>query len=715
MRTRIVSVCLLLGCLVACDGALQPELKQAPSSDHGDHPSPQADMGEGAPRDLGQPDQGQAPDRDMGSGGEDPLARHPNLLDQAQLFSCQDPSAGASAPRIRRMESYEWSKSIMDDNGEQVPLLPSASHAFTTYSDGETIDASILSEYLRHNQRGAGSWIDVNGNGHPRHINLRGAGSLAEQVRCFQWNWNDQPVQAEPSDACITQFVSVLLEHGVFFRPPKPEEVERLVSFTKKQLLVEAADPEVTRRQTIVVVVRAAWMMAGAIFRDELGDAAQADAQGRRKLSDWELAQALALALTDHHAGLSKPGYGNDTYEFKVRMPEVVQAAQDGTISDPQVIAQITRRYLTGTDPATMYPDAHASDYPPESRALEDQYWTSAKLKRFFQEWLGYAGAASVFKDTPGATSRFETKALFSQDHPDGSALNYRHPRYMENNYQAAQLARLLDNTIARIVAQDKDVLAELLTSKRFLVLPASTQNPYPATVYNHNVYTQGAIADDLGSRWLELPAQERAGVLTHPAWLAAHGGNFENDPSAIHRGKWVYEQLLCGLVPPVPITVDAMLDPATADKSARERLVTQLDERPECAGCHKMMNPLGYTFEIYNHAGFVRDQDHGQAPSGMATLPILPPGDSVMQAGMVVRDAVDLMDYLARSPRVKRCFIRQSFRYFVGRDETYADACALQQMEQAYDQRGSMIDMLTALFQSNTFLYRHAPTTQEQ
>ena len=67
--------------------------------------------------------------------------------------------------------------------------------------------------------------------------------------------------------------------------------------------------------------------------------------------------------------------------------------------------------------------------------------------------------------------------------------------------------------------------------------------------------------------RTWDFPTQQpakipnRKGILTHPAWLIAHSQNLESDP--IHRGKWVQEKLLAGSIPDVPITVDAVIDPA--------------------------------------------------------------------------------------------------------------------------------------------------------
>ena len=41
-------------------------------------------------------------------------------------------------------------------------------------------------------------------------------------------------------------------------------------------------------------------------------------------------------------------------------------------------------------------------------------------------------------------------------------------------------------------------------------------------------------------SNRLKMPKEQRAGLLTHPAWLTAYSLNEGNDP--IHRGIWVYE-----------------------------------------------------------------------------------------------------------------------------------------------------------------------------
>lgn len=633
---------------------------------------------------------------------EPPWVQEPNLLDQEQLFVCDD--APASSPsRIRRIEAKEWRDAIRSDNALKVPLLPATGHRYSTYSKDETLDAPTIREFMRYT--GYDSWTDVNGNSHPRLAILRN-GEARELAKCFQWNWNGQPVEVDPSDGCISQFVRTLLEQGVFFRPATDDEVAYLAAFAKAQIVKEQS-AEQTRKETIRIVLQAAWMSTGALFRPEMGEIPDGE---RRRLGNWELARSLAFALTDTPMGVSKPGYGDENDAYQIRLGDIFDAASDGTIQDAPVREALVRKYLAGLDPTVAFPASPSTDYPPGSTGFQDQYWTSPKLQRFFREWLDYADAHAIFKDTPEATSAFTDKSMFDPEHP------YRHRGHHDQAYNDQNLVSHLDDMIARIVNDDLNVFAELLTSRRFLLNNAGTGpdgTPYSATLYNINTHTSGGVGPDLADRWRDLPAAERAGVLTHPAWLAAHAGNFENDPSAIHRGKWVYEELLCGVINDLPVGVNAMLDPSTTDQSARQRLTEQLDSDPFCTGCHSLMNPIGYTFEIYNHAGFIRVDDHGSPPNGSSTIPYLPGGgDAVLTPGLSVNSAVELMETVAQSPRAKRCFIRQSFRYFAGRNETYADACALQQMESAYDGKGSMVDMLVALFQSDAFLYRHDEVT---
>ena len=220
-----------------------------------------------------------------------------------------------------------------------------------------------------------------------------------------------------------------------------------------------------------------------------------------------------------------------------------------------------------------------------------------------------------------------------------------------------------------------------------------------------------GNIEHTSEARWHEMPLNERRGVLTHPAWLGAHGGNFQDDASAVGRGRWIRENLFCESVPGLELVmVEAKLIASDSTRSARDRLVTSVENEVTCMGCHSKMNSLGYPFEIYNHAGFVRTWDHiaeppdnqGE-PDGRTTIDNLP--DTVMNTDFT--SALDFIDAIADSPYARRCFIRQAFRFFMGRDEVLSDACTLTAMDAALNSDGSFFSMLEVLVGSESFQYR--------
>lgn len=219
-----------------------------------------------------------------------------------------------------------------------------------------------------------------------------------------------------------------------------------------------------------------------------------------------------------------------------------------------------------------------------------------------------------------------------------------------------------------------------------------------------------------------------RKGMLTHPAWLIAHAQNTETDP--VRRGKWVLEKLLAGTVPDLPITVDAVI-PEDPHKTLRQRLEVKTKEN-YCWKCHSRMNPLGLPFEMYDDFGRYRTQERLEYPENLLkkgpvkapvhvdtrdiykTLPVDArgylegTGDDRLDGE--VRDALDLIDRLAKSERVRQSIIRYAFRYFLGRNEMLSDSKTLIDADQAYLNSGGSFDaVIVSLLTSDSFIYRKA------
>jgi hypothetical protein len=639
-------------------------------------------------------------DGGVDDGGITNTESSPNLIPQDELFTCVPGTMSDATTRIRRINRWEFTRDVggsvtrswtgftFYDN----PFDPSGFEPYSTYATDETLDDATIDLFLPVVAAAGPPWAGPY-TGDNRLQRLHDDASL----QCMYMN------QA-PTSACIDHYLSEFLTHGVLFRPPTTDELSRLHAFTDMVLAEE--DPwdggTGPRTDSITRISNAAWLTTGALFRTELGDPA---AQTRTALTAWELAQQLAYAVGRRAPGAT-PTYVYPTYSAPLEghMADIADNARDGGIFDAGVVDALLREYAGGYDPTRF---DLIQDYDTNRASRRGEWWLSDGIAGFFREWLGYGDVAGVFKERPEATSAFD----------DGGTSPYREQLSAYGNLMSgyygyeSTLLMQLDDTVARVVTADTHVLENLLTTTQFHLPASSNPGVAGAAIANTGeIYnTTAVITEDNASRWVTLPATERSGVLTHPAWLAAHGNNFEDDPSLVHRGKWVRENLLCGWVPPLSaVRVVAKVGPHDPTKNARER-VLEATAGAQCQMCHSLMNPLGFPFEIYNHAGYVRLNDHApdggwMAPDGTTTLIDMP--DPALDGP--VHDALELNAKLAASPYVKRCFVRQAFRYFMGRDENRSDACTLARMEQAYDSsNGSFTSMLSALMTSDTWTTR--------
>ncbi len=690
------------------------------------------------------------PDVPVPSGPEwDPLctgmqeATDPNCFTQALLFECSaDAPPGSSPARLRRISRNELTRasghrltSTLGQNPfDAPPALP-----YSSYDRGVTVDVTTLDLYLSVINHPGTGWTGRDAGIRIRHT------------------YEDDPYKcmwATPDEPCKALWLSGFIEDGLLFRPATDDEYADLEALLDAALDAEASNG-LERQQTLSQVVSAAWLMPAALFRQELG-AGPPDAHGRHRLTDWELGKSLAYTLTERGPGATAsfhsaagPGGSSWTGPAGGYLGDIEAAIEDGSIQEPQVLAQLVAQTIGGVDPERN--DLNVELKLNETRLYRGDYWLAPKIRDFFREWLGYASFPTDFKDTITATTKYTLQSFDPNSLPGYSdytaGASYGNLR---SGYYGAEptMVEQLDDMIARIVVEDEDVFRELLTTRRFFLpstspgAPCTDDSECSSVCLSGRCYSSSwkskrfvtlpyGVEDHVDqtdeARWVTLPPDERAGVLTHPAWLAAHGDFFEDGPSIVHRGKWIREKLFCQYIPPLTKVqgIEAMLEPGGPDTSARKRVEESIEARSECMFCHVRMNSLGFAFEAYNHAGFLRAWDHAaedgangfQGPvDGSTTLdaePAMGPQGAMPDPALhgEYSSPIELVEAFSTSQVAKRCFIRQTFRYFAGRDEELADACTLDRMETAYDERGSFSDMLAALVTSDTFRYRtHNP-----
>ncbi len=432
------------------------------------------------------------------------------------------------------------------------------------------------------------------------------------------------------------------------------------------------------------------------VYRMEMG-LGHADASGRRMLSPHELVYAVHYALNN------TPAFGVEAFDseevytknserlVKQALTEqnAVSYARNGWLAEQMKSGGLKTREDVEAALRQMLGGGSGNLHPNHNRPIESV--KNPRILQFFREFFGYHKAETVFKDV----DKFAKEKEFAHFH------NHSAIRYMYDT----------DALILHILQQDQNVLEELLTTNKVFVSYWSGTNDeasikraggkakfmatHDAQSYNLNPFENEHPRDEP----LEVPPDQRCGVLTQPSWLVAHSGNFDNDP--VRRGKWIRENLLAGTVLDVPITVDAQI-PDDETKTLRERFSVVRVE--SCWRCHRKMNPLGMPFEAYNHVGRFRtlEKDNPVDTSGEISFSDVPGLDGP------VSNVREMMEKLAQSPRVRQSFLRHMFRFWMGRNELLSDSQTLIAMDKTYlASGGSFKETLITLLTSDSFLYR--------
>lgn len=204
------------------------------------------------------------------------------------------------------------------------------------------------------------------------------------------------------------------------------------------------------------------------------------------------------------------------------------------------------------------------------------------------------------------------------------------------------------------------------------------------------------------------MPADQRAGLLTHPALLAllAH----PNMGSPIHRGIFVRERLLCQKLPAPPD--DIQIEPPDPDTTATTReIFSQHSADPSCAGCHALIDPIGFGFENYDGIGRFRTTERGKPvdASGKLANTVDPTIEGEFEG------AVQLSTMLADAREVEDCIADHWFTFAIGHAQTDADMCSGDQVRETFAASGGTFeDLLVAIATSDTFRYRTIQVEEE-
>lgn len=539
-------------------------------------------------------------------------------------------------------------------------------------------------------------------------------------------------------------------------RAPTDAEMAKYLGFMKATMA--HSDTTSALKKMMVSVL----MEPEFLYRNEFGGG-EPDEHGRTKLTPREASYAIAYALTDSipdkalvEAAQTGKLETRDDYEREVR-----RILADGTIEKPRILRffqdyfgykgiynvfKDEERFGGAYNPHRVVAARYIYRVPGKISGEADTLvkWILEKDKdvlktllttdRFFVDHNGNdAEMALRTKKTNDDFERYRLvyKTLKDLKNPDwGDALLELDEKYPEKRVTegfvtaTGKQARHLGLTmrLARLYFGEDGTKDE--NSSKIYPPHDGEGVEHSTQMYNIDPRNWNYQAEQ------PLKVGNRIGILTHPAWLTAFSHNAATDP--VKRGKWVREKLLGGFIRDVPITVDAKV-PEDPHRTLRERFAVTEDKK--CWMCHEKMNPLGYTFESYDDFGRFRTEESIEYPENILgtktvtakdsngiwqdfilpvhkTRPVNPlgyldgTGDKTLDGE--TKDVPDLMNRLAKSDRVRQVFVRNVFRYFMGRNETLSDSPTLIEADRVYlKSGGSFRELMVSILTSDSFIHR--------
>ncbi len=222
--------------------------------------------------------------------------------------------------------------------------------------------------------------------------------------------------------------------------------------------------------------------------------------------------------------------------------------------------------------------------------------------------------------------------------------------------------------------------------------------------VLNAGVYGLGTGTTN-GDNWFsykleQLDPNVRPGLLTRAGFLAAKANAYEGDP--IKRGKIVREKLLCQALVPPPGAVPPLPEPQEGlTNRQRHQMHMQL---PECSGCHRLMDPIGFAFSRFDAVGAYHESEGGEVIDWSGTVVDLDGKDAPF------KDVAGLAAALAQSDEARQCFVKQWLRFALRREEVKADDASLSEIYRSFADSGFQIpELFVALASSDSLRFREA------
>jgi hypothetical protein len=300
-------------------------------------------------------------------------------------------------------------------------------------------------------------------------------------------------------------------------------------------------------------------------------------------------------------------------YHFWGTMPdqELLDAAGDGTLDTPEGYAEQVER---------IYADPR----------------TAETLRRFVYEWLELQNVGDPYA---GVESGDVRKTMFIDGFDVGPDLS------------DAMVLEVLDMAD---YYRENGAFEDLFRSNA-----SFATTPDLAAIYDVSVWNGVGLPEPMSN-------PERVGLLGRAALLASE--SVETHP--ILRGVHIREDLLCDPLGEPPANFEPGDQLTGSVVTTRER-TEALTSPASCAGCHVLINGLGFPLEAFDSLGRYRDEEMViDAMGEVAMLPVDTVAVPYVESGaddVEVNGPRELVDTLLASGKLEPCFARHYVRFSLG------------------------------------------------
>ncbi|PQO45713.1 DUF1592 domain-containing protein [Blastopirellula marina] len=330
------------------------------------------------------------------------------------------------------------------------------------------------------------------------------------------------------------------------------------------------------------------------------------------KDGDMEQARVCLTRLCD--AAFRRPAETDEVDDYFAIVESEIAAGADfrQAMKTAMLAILCSKNFLFVVEGDLEQPQADLNDFEIAARLSYLLWSTMPDEELFALAREGKLRDRDVLKQQVDRMLADEKAAKFSRDFPRQWLQMHKLGMFPPNKELYPDYDPHLERSMeGETYAYFREVLEKKLTLREFLDSDWTMVNPRLAMHYGID-----GIEQDEYQR-VNLPTGDpRGGLLTQAAILSLTSDGTRHRP--VHRGVWVMQSVFGKSPPPPPANVNPIEpNPVDSPKATIRMKLEAHKHDPNCAACHRKIDPLGLAFDNFDAIGRWRDVEVVAAGTG--------------------------------------------------------------------------------------------------